>query len=98
MAPVYAALARTPGLSPHILSTGQQRQMLDGALAVFGLTPDRYLNVMTDRQTLADLTARIVPQAGRTLRDLVLAQVSDVLATALTASWFAVLVGRCAED
>ena len=32
------------------------------------------------------------------LRDLVLAQVSDVLATALTASWFAVLVRLCAQD
>ncbi|MFC5847984.1 non-hydrolyzing UDP-N-acetylglucosamine 2-epimerase [Deinococcus petrolearius] len=70
MAPVYAALARESGLTPLILSTGQQRQMLDGALAVFGLTPDRDLNVMTDRQTLADLTARIVPQAGRTLREM----------------------------
>ncbi|MFC4425537.1 non-hydrolyzing UDP-N-acetylglucosamine 2-epimerase [Deinococcus navajonensis] len=70
MAPVYRALERVPGLRPLILSTGQQRQMLDGALGVFGLVPDHDLNVMTDRQTLADLTARIVPQAGRTLRDM----------------------------
>ena len=70
MAPVYRALEATPGLRPLILSTGQQRQMLDGALGVFGLTPDRDLNVMTERQTLADLTSRIVPQAGRVLREL----------------------------
>ncbi|GAA0520747.1 non-hydrolyzing UDP-N-acetylglucosamine 2-epimerase [Deinococcus depolymerans] len=70
MAPVYRALQATPGLRPLILSTGQQRQMLDAALNVFSLTPDRDLNVMTDRQTLADLTARIVPQAGRTLREM----------------------------
>ena len=70
MAPVYAALARQPGLTPLILSTGQQRQMLDEALAVFSLTPDEDLNVMTDRQTLADLTGRIVPQAGRKLREM----------------------------
>ncbi|MDV6373989.1 non-hydrolyzing UDP-N-acetylglucosamine 2-epimerase [Deinococcus arenicola] len=70
MAPVYAALAAQPGLTPLILSTGQQREMLDGALNVFGLTPDRDLNVMTARQTLADLTARIVPQAGRVLREM----------------------------
>ena len=31
------------------------------------------------------------------LRDLLLAQLSDVVATALTATWFAVLVGRCAR-
>lgn len=70
MAPVYRAVEQTSGLEPLILSTGQQRQMLDGALSVFDLTPDRDLNVMTDRQTLADLTARIVPQAGRTLREM----------------------------
>ena len=70
MAPVYRALERTPGLMPLILSTGQQRQMLDAALNVFDLTPDRDLNVMTDRQTLADLTARIVPQAGKVLREM----------------------------
>lgn len=70
MAPVYRAVERFPGLKASILSTGQQRQMLDGALNVFGLTPDRDLNVMTDRQTLADLTARIVPQSGRMLREM----------------------------
>ncbi|UQN06129.1 non-hydrolyzing UDP-N-acetylglucosamine 2-epimerase [Deinococcus sp. QL22] len=70
MAPVYAAIAAHPGLRPLILSTGQQRQMLDGALAVFGLTPDEDLNVMTDRQTLADLTARIVPPSGKLLRQM----------------------------
>lgn len=70
MAPVYRALEAQPGLTPLILSTGQQREMLDGALNVFGLTPDRDLNVMTQRQTLADLTARIVPQAGAVLREM----------------------------
>ncbi|WP_350245293.1 non-hydrolyzing UDP-N-acetylglucosamine 2-epimerase [Deinococcus sonorensis] len=70
MAPVYSALQRQAGLEPMILSTGQQREQLDSALSVFGLTPDRDLNVMTERQTLADLTARIVPQAGVTLREM----------------------------
>lgn len=70
MAPVYAAVAAQPGLTPLILSTGQQREMLDEALAVFGLTPDEDLQVMTERQTLAELTGRIVPQAGRKLREL----------------------------
>ncbi|WP_135227604.1 non-hydrolyzing UDP-N-acetylglucosamine 2-epimerase [Deinococcus fonticola] len=70
MAPVYRALERHPGLRPLILSTGQQRQMLDGALNVFGLTPDQDLNVMTERQTLADLTARIVPTSGKLLREM----------------------------
>ena len=70
MAPVYSALLAHPGLTPLILSTGQQREQLDSALAVFGLTPDRDMQVMTDRQTLAGLTARIVPLAGQTLREM----------------------------
>ncbi|SEI73687.1 UDP-N-Acetylglucosamine 2-epimerase [Deinococcus reticulitermitis] len=70
MAPVYRALERQSGLTPLILSTGQQREMLDGALGVFDLTPDRDLSVMTERQTLADLTARIVPRAGQVLREM----------------------------
>ncbi|MDL2345422.1 UDP-N-acetylglucosamine 2-epimerase (non-hydrolyzing) [Deinococcus sp. MIMF12] len=70
MAPVHSAIGAHPGLTPLILSTGQQRQMLDEALAVFGLTPDEDLQVMTDRQTLADLTGRIVPQAGKMLREM----------------------------
>lgn len=70
MAPVYAALAAQEGLEPLILSTGQQREMLDEALAVFGLTPDQDLRVMTERQTLAGLTGKIVPQAGAILREM----------------------------
>ncbi|WP_291426842.1 non-hydrolyzing UDP-N-acetylglucosamine 2-epimerase [Deinococcus sp.] len=70
MAPVYSALQRFPGLTPLILSTGQQRQMLDAALKVFGLTPDEDLDVMTERQTLADLTGRIVPRSGRLLSEM----------------------------
>lgn len=70
MAPVIEALARQDGLTPVILVTGQQREQLDSALAVFGLTPDADLDVMVQRQTLPDLTGRIVPAAARRLRDL----------------------------
>ena len=70
MAPVYAALKEQSGLAPKILSTGQQRQQLDGALSAFGLTPDQDLSVMTERQTLADLAGRIIPQAGKKLREM----------------------------
>lgn len=70
MAPVYQAIAQQRGLQPFILSTGQHREQLDGALAAFGLVPDHDLRVMTTGQTLADLTARIVPQAGKLLREM----------------------------
>ena len=70
MAPVYSAIKVHPGLTPLILSTGQQREQLDSALGVFGLTPDRDMQVMTERQTLAGLTAKIVPLAGQMLREM----------------------------
>lgn len=70
MAPVIEALGGEAGLEPIILVTGQQREQLDSALAVFGLTPHADLNVMTERQTLSELTGRIVPSAARKLREL----------------------------
>lgn len=70
MAPVYRALQRRGDLQALILSTGQQREMLDSAMSVFGLRADLDLEVMTDRQTLAGLTGKIVPQAGEKLREL----------------------------
>ncbi len=100
MAPVYRALAAQPGLRPLILSTGQQRQQLDGALAAFGLTPDQDLQVMTERQTLADLTGRIVPQAGKKLREmnadmvLVHGDTSTTFCVALSAFYEGVPVGH----
>lgn len=70
MAPVYRALQARGDLEALILSTGQQREMLDSAMQVFGLRADLDLGVMTERQTLAGLTGKIVPQAGEKLREL----------------------------
>ncbi|WP_309855160.1 non-hydrolyzing UDP-N-acetylglucosamine 2-epimerase [Deinococcus soli (ex Cha et al. 2016)] len=68
MAPVVTALRAQPGLNVSILVTGQHREQLSSALNVFGLTPDADLDVMVDRQTLAELSARIIPQAAAQLR------------------------------
>ncbi len=70
MAPVIAALRAEAGLCPVVLVTGQQRQQLDSALAVFGIAPDADLDVMTERQTLPGLTGRIIPAAAAKLREL----------------------------
>ncbi len=70
MAPVVNALAATPGLEVRTLVTGQHREQLASSLAAFGLTPDADLDVMTERQTLADLFGRIVPAAATELERL----------------------------
>ncbi|WP_420596475.1 non-hydrolyzing UDP-N-acetylglucosamine 2-epimerase [Deinococcus sp.] len=94
MAPVYAALKEQSGLAPKILSTGQQREQLDGALAAFGLTPDEDLQVMTQRQTLADLAGRIIPQAGKKLREM---EADMVLVHGDTATTFCVALSAFYE-
>ncbi len=70
MAPVHHALAARDDLRVRVLLTGQHREQLEQALAVFGVTADRDLEAMTERQALPDLFARIVPAAARALADL----------------------------
>ncbi len=70
MAPVYRALARTPGLLPLVLLTGQHREQLEDALSLFNLPVARDLRVMRPRQALTDLAGRLVPRAAEALREL----------------------------
>jgi len=61
LAPVILAMARAPErYRVKVISTGQHRAMLDRALGDFGITPDLDLQVMRDRQTLAELSARVM--------------------------------------
>lgn len=70
MAPVVFGLREQDGLEPVLLVTGQHREQLDDSLRLFGLEPDADLSVMTARQTLPELLARIVPRATEQLRAL----------------------------
>jgi UDP-N-acetylglucosamine 2-epimerase (non-hydrolysing) len=40
--------------------TGQHRDLLDSALATFGVLPDYDLDIMSDAQTLAEVTSRVL--------------------------------------
>ncbi len=70
MAPVYLALAESSSLKPQILLTGQHRLQLAQALEIFGVPVERNLDVMTDRQTLPELAAKILPQTAEAFCDL----------------------------
>lgn len=79
MAPVIKELERHPDQIRVIrISTGQHKEMLEQVLRVFDVTPDYDLQLMTDRQTLTDLTARalgaLVPVLEAEQPDLVIAQ------------------------
>lgn len=59
LAPVIWAL-RDRGHDPIVCLTGQHRELLDGALATFGLTGDYDLDVMTEDQTPNDVLALVL--------------------------------------
>lgn len=101
MAPLVARLAAEPDhFTLRVVVTAQHREMVDQALQVFGLVPDRDLNLMQPGQTLPDLTCRVLDAMTAVLQeerpDLVLVQgdTTTVLATALAAFYEQVPVGH----
>ena len=59
MAPVVLELLRRPAhFDVKVAVTGQHRQMLDQVLSAFEIVPDFDLNIMTQGQTLAQVTTR----------------------------------------
>src|SRR5689334_11276235 len=51
-----------------LLSTGQHREMLDQALKAFSLRADRDLEVMTEGQTLAEVTTKALSGLDQVLQ------------------------------
>ena len=70
MAPVLQALASAPGMRPILCVTGQHREMLDSALAAFGLTPDHDLAIMRPGQDLNAMMAAVLAGLGPLLARL----------------------------
>ncbi len=58
MAPVVRALEASEGFDSVLCVTAQHRAMLDQVLELFELVPDHDLDLMRERQTLPELTAR----------------------------------------
>ncbi|MEX0345399.1 MAG: non-hydrolyzing UDP-N-acetylglucosamine 2-epimerase [Rhizobiaceae bacterium] len=60
MAPVILALRNEPWADLRVLATAQHRQMLDQVFSWFGIDADIDLNIMRPRQSLPQLTARLM--------------------------------------
>ncbi|MCV9967691.1 UDP-N-acetylglucosamine 2-epimerase (non-hydrolyzing) [Pararhizobium sp. BT-229] len=60
MAPLIHALARSRHCSPIVAVTGQHREMLDQVNRLFGIQPDHDLNIITQAQTLENVTTRVL--------------------------------------
>jgi len=91
LAPIIVELKRHSSICLRVCVTAQHRQMLDQVLGLFGIVPDIDLNLMQSEQTLADLTARVIVQVDRVLReenpDVVVVQgdTTTVMAASMTA-------------
>ena len=68
MAPVVRALAGRPTeFRPVVVVTAQHRHMLDQVLEVFDLRPDYDLDIMTEQQSLIDISVRTLARLEEVL-------------------------------
>lgn len=91
VAPLVSRIAEDPDLESVVVSTGQHREMLDQVNALFGITPDHDMNIMTAGQGLNGIIARVVGGLDSVLQlrdpDIVLVQgdTSTVMGATLAA-------------
>jgi UDP-N-acetylglucosamine 2-epimerase (non-hydrolysing) len=92
MAPVVAALRAHPEVDDVVCVTAQHRKMLDDLLALFSISPDYDLDVMTEDQTLTEITTRVltgmVPVLADSRPDVVLVHGDTTTSTASALSAF----------
>ena len=78
LAPVVIELRTRSEIDVQVVTTAQHREMLDQALAMFDIAPDVDLDVMRPRQSLAELSGRVLLQMdallGRASADLLVVQ------------------------
>lgn len=100
MAPVVRALQAAKDIQLEVALTAQHREILDQALDLFGIRADVDLDVMEERQTLPQLSSRLLAALDGWLTksqpDLVLVQgdTTTVFVTALAAFYRGVPVGH----
>lgn len=100
LAPVVHALKRCDNLESIVVSTAQHREMLDQMLRWFDIKPDFDLDVMRPRQSLAELTARVITGMDKALAEvkpdmlLVQGDTATVMAASLAAHYQQVAVGH----
>lgn len=60
MCPLVLELKKRKNMSVRVLVTGQHREMLSSVLSFFGVEPDYDLSVMSEGQTLFDITEKVM--------------------------------------
>ncbi|WP_047981132.1 non-hydrolyzing UDP-N-acetylglucosamine 2-epimerase [Ornithinibacillus contaminans] len=101
MAPLVLELKkRTEEFEPIVTVTAQHREMLDQVLDIFNITPDYDLNIMKQKQTLAQITTRALEGLDEVMKktqpDIVLVHgdTSTTFAASLAAYYNQIAVGH----
>ena len=100
MAPVILELSRRNEIQPIVAVTAQHREMLDQVLKLFKIKPDYDLNIMSEGQTLFDITSRALLGLHEVLTEaapdivLVHGDTTTTFAGALAAYYHQVAVGH----
>ena len=100
MAPVVHRLREQSGFDVRVVVTGQHREMLDQVLDLFEIVPDVDLEVMGHRQSLDQLTGRVLAGMGPVLDEIapdaviVQGDTTTTFATALSAFYRKIPVGH----
>ena len=101
MAPVVLELAKYPEyITPVVAVTAQHREMLDQVLGLFKITPDYDLDIMSQGQTLFDITCRAMQGLNTVLSkekpDIVLVHgdTTTTFAGALAAFYHQTVIGH----
>ena len=98
--PLVVEMKKREGLQVVVCVTAQHRQMLDQVLATFGVVPDYDLDIMQDRQTLFDITTKVLNGIKEVLEkekpDVVLVHgdTSTTFVTALACFYLRIPVGH----
>ncbi len=100
MVPLILALNSNEQIESAVCVTAQHRELLDGVLIPFGITPAYDLNIMTAGQSLTDIVCRVVKGMERVLAEakpdilLVHGDTATTFAAALAAFYAKVRVGH----
>lgn len=100
MCPLIKELKKRKRFEVIVCVTGQHRQMLDQVLQAFNIIPDYDLEVMTEKQTLFDVTTKIMKKMDNVLNQvkphivLVHGDTSTTFATTLSAFYRQIPVGH----
>ena len=101
MAPLVLELKKRPEQFEAIVTvTAQHREMLDQVLKIFNITPDFDLNIMKERQTLAQITTRALEGLDKVMQEtkpdivLVHGDTTTTFAASLAAYYNQIAVGH----